>query len=295
LRSCRSPGADRRVTDPSRLVRDFYEARASTDRAAVIALLAEDVAWHDPYPPPHGGNLHGRTAVLREVFDAAGELTGGSGHLWLVGQLALGELVLALVGWSSTFRGRTMESRELAVYRLADGSIAEAWFYPEEPLQAWRFFADTGAPEPSEELLVGRAHRFMDQVVRVRATGEQTGGAFGLVDIETPAEAAPPRHRHTREDEVLVVLRGRLTCSIGSDQRDADTGQLVHLPRGVEHGYQARAEPLRHLNLVHPAGFERFFAEVSSPVGEASSTLDPRELDALASRYEVRLLEPPPI
>ena len=67
--------------DAAAVIRAFYEARARGDRACVRELMAEDIAWHDPYPPPHGGDLHGRDAVLRDVFDAAGELTGGTTQL----------------------------------------------------------------------------------------------------------------------------------------------------------------------------------------------------------------------
>jgi ketosteroid isomerase-like protein len=41
------------------LIKAFYEARARGDRAAVLSMLDEAVAWHDPYPPPHGGDLLG--------------------------------------------------------------------------------------------------------------------------------------------------------------------------------------------------------------------------------------------
>jgi quercetin dioxygenase-like cupin family protein/ketosteroid isomerase-like protein len=282
------------VSDPGRLIRDFYDARARHDRGGTAALLAEAVAWHDPYPPPHGGDLQGRDAVLRDVFDAAGELTAGSTQLWLVDQLSVGDLVVALVGWSSAYRGRVMESRELAVYRIADDGIAEAWFYPEKPMESWRFFADAADAEPSEEVLTGTGYRFLHQLVRVRATGARTGGAFGLVDIETPANAGPSPHRHRDEDEVLVVLRGLLTVTIGPDRREVEPGQLVRLARGVDHAYQGGAEPLRHLNLVEPAGFEEFFVEAGTRVDQAPLALDPAEMAVVANRYGVTLLGPVP-
>ncbi len=124
-----------------RLIRRFYAARAAGDRDLVCAILHEDVVWHDPYPPPHGGDLRGREAVFREVFDKAGELTGGTTRLWLVDALATDRDAVALVGWSSTYRGRTMESRELALFRIEDGTIREAWFHPEAPEAARAFFA----------------------------------------------------------------------------------------------------------------------------------------------------------
>jgi len=130
-------------TDSEALVRRFYEARAAGDRAAVRDLLAADVAWHDPYPPPHGGDLQGRDAVFRDVFDAAAALTNGTTRLWLDQVIATGRHVAALVGWSSTFKGRSMQGRELAVFHVAEGCIAEAWFYPEDPESVLEFFGES--------------------------------------------------------------------------------------------------------------------------------------------------------
>ena len=123
------------------LIRKFYEARASGDRETLRAILAVDVAWHDPYPPPHGGDLRGAETVFREIFDRASELTGGTTRMWLHDVLANDAHAVALVNWSATHRGRTMEGREVAVYHVRDGKITEAWFYPEDKSASDEFFA----------------------------------------------------------------------------------------------------------------------------------------------------------
>jgi ketosteroid isomerase-like protein len=126
---------------PETLVRQFYDARAGGDRAAMCRILAEDVKWHDPYPPPHGGDLVGPDAVLGEIVDRAGALTGGSTRLALQGVLADGPLAVALVRWSATLAGRTMSGGEAAVYLVRDGRIAEAWFHPADAAASDAFFA----------------------------------------------------------------------------------------------------------------------------------------------------------
>jgi ketosteroid isomerase-like protein len=123
------------------LIAELYEARKRKDRARIREIFAEDIAWHDPYPPPHGGDLVGVEAVLRDVFDKAGELTGGSTTLELVQTFATDDHVAALVNWSSEYRGKRMEGREIAVYRVRDGRVTEAWFYPANQEAAWEFFA----------------------------------------------------------------------------------------------------------------------------------------------------------
>jgi hypothetical protein len=34
----------------------------------VRAILADDVRWHDPYPPPPGGDLVGTGALIANVI-----------------------------------------------------------------------------------------------------------------------------------------------------------------------------------------------------------------------------------
>jgi ketosteroid isomerase-like protein len=125
---------------PDVLIRAFYDARARGDRAAVRQMLALEVRWHDPYPPPHGGDLVGADAVLNDIVDAAAVITGGSTRLELHQVVADGVLAVALVRWSATLDGRTMAGQEAAVYKVVDDRIVEAWFHPADPAASDAFF-----------------------------------------------------------------------------------------------------------------------------------------------------------
>jgi hypothetical protein len=123
------------------LIRRFYDARASGDRETLKAILDEDVAWHDPYPPPHGGVLRGAEMVLGDIFDRAGQLTNGTTRMWLHDVLANDAHAVALVNWSAAYKGRVMEGREVAVYHVRAGRNTEAWFYPEDKSASDEFFS----------------------------------------------------------------------------------------------------------------------------------------------------------
>jgi ketosteroid isomerase-like protein len=122
------------------LIRRLYAARARDDREAVRAILADDVRWHDPYPPPHGGDLVGAASVIEGVIERAGELTEGSTRLELRDVIASETHALALVDWSATLRGERMTGTEGAVYRIAGRRVVEAWFFPEDPAASNVFF-----------------------------------------------------------------------------------------------------------------------------------------------------------
>jgi mannose-6-phosphate isomerase-like protein (cupin superfamily) len=102
-----------------------------------------------------------------------------------------------------------------------------------------------------------------------------TGGAFSIVEhpIE-PGKLVPP-HIHYREDELSYVLEGRIGVRIGDDEHEAGPGTYVWKPRNVPHTFWNRGpEPARLLEIIWPAGFERFFAQLA----EIAQTAPPAEL-----------------
>src|SRR5215470_7297233 len=44
--------------------------------------------------------------------------------------------------------------------------------------------------------------------MRLIATGAETGGCYTVLEQVTPAGWGPPRHIHSREDEIFYVLEG---------------------------------------------------------------------------------------
>jgi ketosteroid isomerase-like protein len=125
-----------------RLIRRFYDLRAVDDRDGIREIVSADVAWHDPYPSPHGGDLVGLESVFTSIFDEAGELTGGTSRLTVRDVVAGDEYAAAVIDWSSEIHGRRMGGTELAVYRILGGRIVEAWFFVEDQERAWEFFSD---------------------------------------------------------------------------------------------------------------------------------------------------------
>jgi mannose-6-phosphate isomerase-like protein (cupin superfamily) len=121
--------------------------------------------------------------------------------------------------------------------------------------------------------------------VRFMIDGEEAGGGFSLVEHPMPPRAlAAPLHRHNREDEYSYVLEGRMGALLGDDILEAGPGDLVFKPRGEWHTFwNASDEPTRILEIISPAGFERFFDELVEMGGAGQA--DPEEVAALCERY----------
>jgi mannose-6-phosphate isomerase-like protein (cupin superfamily) len=135
----------------------------------------------------------------------------------------------------------------------------------------------------------GRAGFLGSIGVRFMIDGVETDDRFSLVEHPMSARAlAAPLHRHTNEDEYSFVLEGRMGALLGDEHLEAGPGELVHKPRGQWHTFwNAGDEPCRILEIISPAGFERFFAELVDLGGVAHAK--PEELGVLCQRYALEM------
>ena len=122
--------------------------------------------------------------------------------------------------------------------------------------------------------------------VRFMTFGDETGERFSLVEHPMgPRALAAPLHLHTREDEYSYVVKGRMGALLGDEVVYAEAGDLVYKPRNQWHTFwNAGDEPAYILEIISPAGFERFFEELVDMGGVANA--DPEALvEMAATRY----------
>jgi mannose-6-phosphate isomerase-like protein (cupin superfamily) len=125
--------------------------------------------------------------------------------------------------------------------------------------------------------------------VRFMIDGPTTGEHFSLVEHPmSPRALAAPLHRHSREDEYSYVIEGRMGALLGDDVLEAGPGDLVFKPRDEWHTFwNAGDEPCRILEIISPAGFERFFAELVELGGVGAA--DPEAVGELSARYGLEM------
>jgi mannose-6-phosphate isomerase-like protein (cupin superfamily) len=125
--------------------------------------------------------------------------------------------------------------------------------------------------------------------VRFMIDGSEAAERFSLVEHPMSARAlAAPLHRHTREDEYSYVLEGRMGALLGDEVVTAGPGDLVFKPRNQWHTFwNAGDEPCRILEIISPAGFEHFFAELLAMGGALQAP--PQALGELSQRYGLEM------
>lgn len=144
--------------------------------------------------------------------------------------------------------------------------------------------------------------------VRFMIDGTQSGGGFSLVEHPmSPRALGAPLHRHAHEDEYSYVIAGRVGALLGDDVLVSGPGDLIFKPRNQWHTFwNAGDEPARILEIISPAGFERYFAELVELGGSRNASpqalrslgeryaleVNPQSIPELLQRFDLRLGEP---
>jgi quercetin dioxygenase-like cupin family protein len=137
-------------------------------------------------------------------------------------------------------------------------------------------------------------------LMRFKAVSEDTNGQFWLAEQVSDKGYASPLHRHTKEDELFLVLDGELRVGVGEQVMEVPAGGVAFAPRGLPHTFRVESPSARFLLLSTPGGFERWFFETGTP---AEGVPVPPGLDeapdfgaiiASLARYGVDVLGGPP-
>jgi len=128
--------------------------------------------------------------------------------------------------------------------------------------------------------------------ITIKLSGEDTDGAFSLLEVELNGDG-PPQHIHKTEDESFYVLEGEVKFLLGEHTSIAKAGTFVYIPRGMRHAFcRVDKNNAKLLSMFTPAGFEKFFKDAVD--------LDVTETEAyvakgkeLAEKYHMEIVGPP--
>jgi mannose-6-phosphate isomerase-like protein (cupin superfamily) len=157
----------------------------------------------------------------------------------------------------------------------------------------------TFAHEPGE----GEAWWWVGVLATIKATAEQTGWQYTLVEILAPEGYPGVLHVHHAEDEGFWILEGELTVYVGDQTMKAHPGSFLFGPKDVPHAFTVDSGPARLLFILSPAGFEDLIREMGEPARELTIPPQPEEppseaemerMAAIATNYGGEILGPPP-
>lgn len=133
---------------------------------------------------------------------------------------------------------------------------------------------------------------------RWKATGEETGGAFLLIEDRMERGKVTPYHLHPHEDEAIYVIEGELVANVEGEEHRVGPGGFVLFPRGVAHAFMVTSESARVLALQTPGTGESFYREAGETAATPQDAERPADWDRLRrvaeSSDRIEILGPPP-
>jgi quercetin dioxygenase-like cupin family protein len=126
----------------------------------------------------------------------------------------------------------------------------------------------------------------------VKATGDQTDGAFTLLEAEEPAGFGPPLHIHRDAAEAFYVVEGEYVIFIAGRETLCPAGSFIFIPAGIEHGFRVGRVASRKLNVYTPAAMVGYFDDVAAAVKVGN--VDEDALSEIARRYGMDVVGPVP-
>jgi quercetin dioxygenase-like cupin family protein len=118
-----------------------------------------------------------------------------------------------------------------------------------------------------------------------RLTSDQTGSISIVEHTFAPGSLVPP-HRHTREDEISYVVDGEIGFRSNDQEVSLRAGGYIVKPRGELHAmWNASSAPARMIEIISPAGFERYFVDLAEAIAAAGGRRDPATVGAVAARH----------
>jgi len=117
----------------------------------------------------------------------------------------------------------------------------------------------------------------------LKASAGSTGGRLTVLTFSL--DGGPPRHTHTREDESIYLLSGRLEVECDGQEFAATPGSFVFLPLGRPHTFRSVGGTARGLLIATPGGLENYFAALHA----AATGLDSPQVMTVMAEYGIRL------
>jgi quercetin dioxygenase-like cupin family protein len=120
----------------------------------------------------------------------------------------------------------------------------------------------------------------------------ETGGAMAVLEVTVPPQTLVKPHQHSREDEFSLILSGRVGARIGDEMHEEIAeGSSIVKPRDIPHAmWNVTDEPARLLEIVTPAGLERYFEELA-PILRHHGPEWTERFDQLAKQYGLTILD----
>lgn len=130
--------------------------------------------------------------------------------------------------------------------------------------------------------------------VVVKASGEQTGGQYDILELTIPpGPGVTPQHIHHETDEAMYVVEGELTVRLRDELHELPAGSYAMAPRGVPHTYRNSGDGPARVLFINTPGDSWEYLRVAGELGPVEDESDIERLVPVLEEHGVELVGPP--
>jgi mannose-6-phosphate isomerase-like protein (cupin superfamily) len=126
----------------------------------------------------------------------------------------------------------------------------------------------------------------------VKASSDDTGGLFSLLEADEPPGFGPPLHIHHDAAEAFYVIAGEYVMFLEERELSCPAGSFVFIPAGMRHGFRVGRMASRKLNFYFPAAMIGYFEDLSEAI--RTDDVDESALADIARRHSMEIVGPVP-
>ncbi|MCY1126864.1 cupin domain-containing protein [Frigidibacter sp. RF13] len=142
---------------------------------------------------------------------------------------------------------------------------------------------------------------FLNNLLAIPVSARDGEDRISVVEQWAAHGDSPPLHIHHSEDEVFVVLKGRLRVFIDGKDHFLDAGSTAMAPKGKPHSFRVEsAEGAHFLAITSGSDFENMVRKVARKAAAATlpeSTVPTEamkaELTRICAEHHIEIVGPP--
>jgi quercetin dioxygenase-like cupin family protein len=124
----------------------------------------------------------------------------------------------------------------------------------------------------------------------LKVTGDETGGAFAVVELTVPPHfSGPGLHVHQQTSEAIYVAQGALAFTLNDETIVAGHGSFLLVTPGTAHRFwNPTAAPATFVAYLSPAGPENYYLDLAALTASSSWPVDGQDkLAAVSQQYDL--------
>jgi len=125
-----------------------------------------------------------------------------------------------------------------------------------------------------------------EAIIKIKIARVQGAGSLSFLSESFKPGDKIRVHKHLNEDELIFIHKGSGLFTLGDKQYEVQEGAVALVPKGKWHGLQNTGSENIEMRFGYtPSGFEGFFREVGTPIGQTLVRKSMEERRAIAKKW----------